>query len=334
MIGFVAFALHALRDSRQQSSGSAPRPPVRATTVADPSRYWRDAGFVEMVPPVRPPTSDDGALHIVVYLKLPDGRRVEARAGKAPDRMVLAYPPGTVADRVEYVGRGPFDGPPSGDWWPADVRGTTLGAAHEDFHVYRPTRPRSDAPLVGLDWPGGDDTAQTEATRALGALIERGVALGPSSASDRAEQAAHVRAINGCDGCHVAERPARTRDTDPGVVNRGTDGSGFFQVSTVLEDRAPLETYRPRNANAGDRFMRFVCGEDETPAIADRGMRGRVRCPGGDVPIGVLDVRAALDAGDPHATRMCASRLWLFSHLDAVAQAGFHAAAAECGGVP
>jgi hypothetical protein len=301
--------------------------PLEARTARDARTYWAREGFVEMTPPVRPPTSTDGELRIVVYVRLPEGATVTL--GKGEGATALVYPPGTAADRVEYFARGDRDGPP-GDGHVADVRGTEILKDGQRFHVLRPARASSGKDLLGLAWMRGDEASEAMATRAVGDLVERGFALGPAGGRARAEAAEHLRGLNGCAGCHALSRPPR-RDLGPvGAIHRGTDGSGFFQVSTVLTDRQPIETYRPRNANAGDRFIRFVCGVDESDArIADDGLGG-VRCDGGEVPVGVLDVHAALQAGDLHAERLCASRRYLVAHLDAAARRAFQREAAEC----
>jgi hypothetical protein len=330
-VACAALFVRTRGDRAETTESPAIRPPVRSVSLEHPADQWRDSGFVEMVGPVRPPTSEDAELRIVVYLQLPAGAAIATRAVDGGDDALLLYPPGTVADRVEYVGRGPIDDAPRADWLVADVRGTSLGASREEFHVYRPTSTRPDARLVGVAWPRDDDEAQIEATRALGELLERGVALAPSSAAAREAAARHLRAINGCAGCHTRGRAPRARAEEPGLVNRGTDASGFFQISTVLYDHAPLETYRARNANAGDPFVHFVCGPTRTGAIVAGDPLGRVRCPSGEIPVGVLDVRAALTAGDVHARRLCESRRWLFGHLDDPGRAQFGEAAAECG---
>ena len=306
--------------------------PVRAGRIFDPGTYWEREGFTEMTAPVRPPTTLDGEAHIVVYLRLPKGATIETRAVDGEAGATLAYPAGTVADRVEYFARAGVDEPPDRSWLAADVRGTSVAPGTQEFHVYRPSSNDANADLLGVAWPRGDEPAQREATRALGALVEEGIVAGPAGGAARKVSAEHLRAINGCAGCHEISRPPRLRLDAPGLVNRGTDASGFFQVSTVLSDRAPLETYRPRNANAGDRFVRFVCGPGDEPARADEGERGAVRCEDGRIPEGILDVRAALGAGDAHARRVCASRRFLYDHLDEIGRRRFADVIRACDG--
>jgi hypothetical protein len=335
LIALFVFGLGVLalrRTGRGTPSHAPPRPPVREVTLDGPDSFWQREGFVPMDAPVRPPTSEDGRDRIVVYLKLPAGGVVTTRFIEAQQRYSLEYPTGTLADRVEYQGDGPIDGPPQPGWRVGDVRGASLASEGDWFHVYRGTTDSATAPLLGLSWPRGDDTAQLEATSALVGLVLDGRVRAPRSAAARATMGERLRSLNGCAACHARERPPRARMDAPGIVNRASDSSGFFQVSTVLSDRAPLEMHRPRNLNVGDPFMRFVCGEGETPAVVEDSGLGSVRCPGREVPVGVLDLASALRAADPHALRVCASRRFLYEHLDALGRSVWIDAMAECGG--
>lgn len=327
----VAMLLAAvvLRLERKPSM-PAPAPPVRVSSIEDPSTYWTKHGFVPMIAPIRPPTSDDLETRIVVMIKLPDGARITTRS--FGNRYVLEYPPGTIADRIEYIARGGgLDDLPSSNWFVADVRGMMLGPRGQELYVYRPTAKTATSPLAGIAWPRDDEAAQKEATRALGTLVEERIIVGPASAAERSASAAHLRGLNDCAGCHVPYRAPRGRAEAPGIVNRGTDGTGFFHASTILEDRAPLETYRSRNANAGDPFVRFVCGTSEVPTVPEPGLRGIVRCPDGEIPVGILDVASAIHARDPHGLRVCASRRYLVDHLDETGRRVFGGAMAACG---
>ena len=109
--------------------------PVRAARIVDPGTYWEREGFTEMTAPVRPPTTLDGEAHIVVYLRLPKGATIETRAVDGEARDTLAYPPGTVADRVEYFARAGVDEPPHRSWRAADVRGTSIAPGAQEFPV-------------------------------------------------------------------------------------------------------------------------------------------------------------------------------------------------------
>jgi len=291
-----------------------PPPPEPPVVLAYAGDDFLD-GFVEMEAPIRPPTTEDGAVRIAVYLRLPDAP-VEAR----PD---LVFPPGTVARRVEWVAG-----------TVGDVRTTVLGEHGARFEVLRPRRPSVVASIValpnpprllGIAWPSDDTVAQREATRALGLLVEHRDVAAPQDVAARERSAAALRAKNDCAGCHAPRRPPRR---NPGLVNRGTDGSGFFHIPTVLGDRAPIETYRPRNANASDRFVSYRCETGQASVDA----RAGVTCPDGRVPVAELDLTAALRAADPHARAVCASRRYLLEHMSEAARSVYQDAARACEG--
>lgn len=301
--------------------------PVVSTEIAAPGTYWAREGFVEMTAPIRPPTTTDGSAHIVVYIKIPKDKRITIR--RSSGRPLLAFPTGTTADRVEYVGKGGIDDPPDPSWLAADVRGLRIQEVGEEFHALRPTGSSPSARLRGIAWPRDDARAQEEATRALGDLVVKGLVLSPSTAPERAKNAAHLRSINDCADCHRHGRPPRLHVDEPGVVNRGTDASGFFHVATVLDDRAPLETYRPRDANRSDPFVRYECDGRPAEVHASDDV-GAVRCKDGKIPVGILDVGGALRARDPHALRVCGSRRHLYEHLDDEAKGLFRTALDVC----
>ncbi|HVY44352.1 MAG TPA: hypothetical protein VHB21_00675, partial [Minicystis sp.] len=64
---------------------------------------WIERGFVEMVPTLRLPTRVDGRSRIEVWLRVPEGAKLGARAVEGQKRTTLVYPPGTIADRIELV---------------------------------------------------------------------------------------------------------------------------------------------------------------------------------------------------------------------------------------
>jgi hypothetical protein len=326
----VALGVVGAWGRRKKPPHPPPRLPAREVTLEGPESYWSREGYVLMDAPVRPPTSEDGRERIVVYLKLPAGGVVTSHAVEAESRVSLEYPAGTVADRVEYVGSGPIDTLPQADWRVMDVRGTSFRAAGEEFHVYRAPKDARSSALLGVAWPRGDAEAQEEATSALVGLVEDDRIFSPRFVEGHARFTTELRFLNDCGGCHVHDRAPRLREDAPPAPNRGADSSGLFQVPTVLSDRAPLETYRPRNANADDPFVRFVCGASEEPAIVDKGGLGHVTCAGGEVPEGVLDLGTAIRLSDAHALRVCASRRSLFEHLDEEGKTAYRSAMAEC----
>src|SRR5581483_11475852 len=109
------------------------------------------------------------------------------------------------------------------------------------------------------------------------------------------------------------------------------DDSGLYQLLAVLNDETALEFYRARNANVEDPFVSVGCAGGAAPRTArDPGGTARVVCSDQSVPVGRLDLVAALDAGDARARRICRSRMALASHLDDVGRQEFAAALREC----
>lgn len=299
--------------------------PAHREDVVDPRSFWSREGFFELVPPLRAPTSADGRARIVVMARLPPGATLGVVPG--PDgHPALRFPGGARVDRIEYFADADLDDPPGPTWRVGDVRSTTFDATGEDFRVLRPTADDPVAALRGVGWRRGDPVAQQKATEALGELVESGDVVGPADRAARRDAAAGLRSINGCAGCHTPHRPPGALSD---LVHRGTDASGLYQPMSVLSERAPVEAYRPRNTNLADPFVRFECAGGGL-AARDANAPGGVRCAGGDVPSGVLDLAAALAAGDRHAKRVCASRSTLWAHMDAPARAAFGPALAIC----
>jgi hypothetical protein len=249
--------------------------------------------------------TSSGKDDVRVWLKIPAGAHISATILSEQNRFALVYPVGTVAARVE-----------SGEGEILDVRGTEIveGGA-ERFFVYRPSREG----LRGVSWRRGDPEQQALATEKL-----VGLASG--------EAAGHVRSHNDCASCHAHARPPNASLDEHGIVNRATDTGGFFQVQTVLEDEAPLETYKPLDPNLDSPFVRVSCGDG--PPIVERGPGFlRARCPNGRVPVGHFDVADAALAGDAHALETCEARRALGRLLDGRAARTFERAIAECGPV-
>ncbi|HZS37272.1 MAG TPA: hypothetical protein VFF06_10610 [Polyangia bacterium] len=263
-------------------------------------------GFVEMVPPARLPTSVDGGDRIEVWLRIPPRGRVGAH--RAGGRWSLDYPPGTVAERREWLRERLID-----------VRGVRLGEPGRDrFFVEHAI---TDGRLEGYEWT----RARLDDERAVAAqLAERLRAAG--SAAPLVER---VRRLGACSGCHERDRAER-RDAAALGPRRATDGAGLFQVETVLADEVPIEAHRPRDLNATDRFVRVQCGASAAEPTSDaNGARGW-RCADGGVPIARFDLRAALAGGDPRAESLCRARRYLYDHMSSVARAAFANAFRAC----
>ncbi len=304
--------------------------PAGAHLLPDGSNYWKANGFVPMEPPVRLPTDRRGLGRVEVELLLPRSGVIRTRHLADQDRTVLSYPPGTIADRVEYRRR-------SGGLIVADVRGTRIAAdGHEIYRLYRPrdgaSPPGSEA-LFGYEWPRDNAAGRKAALTGFREAMGRGMgfAVGQRGLVRSRRHAAIGRfmALASCSSCHMHSRPATFAGGNPHRPRRATDGQGFYQVQEVLTDAAPLETYRPRDPNVKDRFIHYECSQ----GAKLRGPQGttRVRCGDGRVPRLVLDVRAALAAGDKRVGRLCAARRYLAAHLDAQGRVAFHDALAACG---
>src|SRR5207248_1269837 len=74
---------------------------LRAVQVPNDASYWKTAGFVEMVPPMRLPTVKSTEDAIQVWVKVPDDGKISVEWLEGQQRFTLKFPPGTVADRVE-----------------------------------------------------------------------------------------------------------------------------------------------------------------------------------------------------------------------------------------
>ncbi len=281
--------------------------------IDDHAGHWASAGFVEMVPPIRPPSSGDGGDRIVTYLRVPDAERVEIVAGA--DGPTLRFPPGTEADRVELDGTGAI----------VDVRGTRFEAdGREVFHVYRPAVAGA---LVGTEWQRDDPAAAARALAFLEAEARRASRLeGP--ALERFIR--RFDSLNDCASCHAHEQRQAIAER-PGHPNRRTDASGLYVPLESLGDVAPVERHRPRDTNADDPYVHTTCGDAPAELATGRDGARRYVCPGGGLPISRLDLAAARAAGDAHAQAVCASRAYLFAHLDEAGRRAFAGGFVECG---
>jgi hypothetical protein len=255
-----------------------------------------------MTSAIEPPASADGAQRITVWLRVPRGGAIDAR--RVGDRWVLAYPPGTVADRVELrVGGARAE--------PIDVRGTELLGDGEKFHALHEDQ---HGALEGFAWLRGDASAQDRAIASLAKTVARA----------KTGDARFFCQTGDCARCHVHDKPERL-DGAGGLPPLATDDAGFYRITTVLEDRAPLTESRDRDVNLESPWTSVTCASGP-PVVT-----GKIaRCPRGDVPVARWDMRAALAADDPHAQGVCASREWLRARMTERARAAFASALEEC----
>lgn len=307
---------------------------LHAVEVPNRVSYWRDAGFVEMVPPVRLPTNlrDDDT--IMVWVRIPPGRKITVRWVAEQKRYTLKFPPGTVADRVE-TGKNEQDAMQVVNGI-GDVRGARIG---EDgrmwFHVYEPVPGQPLSWLHGYEWLRMGTKADVEAG-------ERLVALYFPHAGPKAHQEMRVfRVLNHCGACHQIDQAEDAKVSahpsfegmafKPGEVNKmETDADGFFQPILVMKDSMGVVNIRPWDRNPDDPYITVWCGSDAVKAVTHGDHRGYA-CADGRVPVGKLDMAAALKHHDRHAEEVCAAREYVYKHMDAVGKQAFAREAAECG---
>jgi hypothetical protein len=264
---------------------------------------WEDAGFTELVTPLRPPTDERGADRVTVWMRLPEGATLTTERG--PDGPRLKMPTGAEVDRVELHDDGVAVRV-------EDVRGTEFLDGREEFHVIV----RAEGGLRGFAWDRADAAAQAAVDRELGSLV------GPA-------RSRRLVGFNQCASCHQPARPAATSvGSGP---HRPTDASGLYHVQAVLAEELPLERNRPVDANLDDPHFSARCLSGESPSVrASKGTR-HLECPAGEVVWGRYAVAEALAAGAPHASAVCASRRYLFEHLDDEGRAAFSSAFVACG---
>jgi len=304
---------------------SDPDDPVQRVTIEDPDTHWAHAGFVAMTPPVRLPSTSTERDDVVVWLKIPDGGVIETRAeaGRPPH---LLFPPGTISDRVEQRGK-------PGSRSVIDVRGTEiLEHGAQRMHTLRRRGRGDDRVLFGYEWPRAQPEAHAEATRRLlSELAQRPPGLNMSE--DRRDRyLASIERKNACTKCHGYDRLDNASEGEFGIVDRGTDSSGFFTPQTVLFDTLPLERYGDVDPNLDDPLIEISCPDGAPVELVDgtKGGRARATCSKGAVPHATLALAEALSQGDPRALSMCRARLYLYSHLDEAGRTAFAEAVKDC----
>ncbi len=296
---------------------------VRRIEITDPGRYWQDNGFVELTPAIR--VSVPLGARTLIYLRIPEGASVTTRLLADPQRPTIQLPPGSAAARVSLT---PDE---AGTWTIEDVRGTRWDARNREyFHVYRPARPEAGAPLVGFEWPRGEDTLQDRATELLTDLI-RDLKLPFRGSAPAPHEVAGFRALNDCAPCHMPDKRQAGSPFDR-LPPWPTDANGIYVPLAALSDRAVLSTTPTfHDPNAADPFVQARCADGAPATEYVRWGRHFFRCGDGSLPMGVHDMQAARAAGDAHAGRVCASRRYLFERMDETGRRAFAAAFRACG---
>lgn len=309
---------------------------IQLHAVRWPNRlsYWQQSGFVEMVPPLRLPTDKSTDDTIMVWLRIPAGSKITTQWLADQNRYTLKFPPGTVADRIESV-KNEHDAMHVVNGID-DVRGAKIAADGKTWwHVYETVPGQSTQWLRGYAWlrggPAGDD-------RAADSLIKL---LYPGAPASAQPEIGDFRKLNQCGLCHLINQPAPTQVPQnsifngmtlaPGtIINMMTDADGFFQPITVLTDSMTVRNARLWDLNADDPFITVRCGDQITKAVSHGDNRGYT-CPDRGVPIGTLDMVAALKHQDAHALQVCAARKYLYAHMDQQGRKAFASSFAECG---
>jgi hypothetical protein len=302
-------------------AGCAPdRAGVVEIAIDDPASHWRDDGFVKMEPPIHLPSSALGRAQVEIWLRLPASGDITTVLGD-DDVARLAFPAGTIVDRVEYAGEGEARRV-------VDVRGATIDDDERcRWHVLRPRRDSPGSALTGVQWACDDRPAQDAATATMLDVLREHVLPADMAAGRRDRELAGFAAKNDCGGCHVRARPDARTVGEHGTVHRGTDASGFFVPQTVLAEAAPLELYGAFDPNAADPGIEIDCGgAPPEPATTDP----RPKCADDRVPIARLDWPRAREHEPARIERVCAARAALVGRLDAPSRAHFAAALRAC----
>ena len=284
------------------------------TTTDDPLQ-WRAGGFIELTTPVRPPTTEDGAAHIVVVLRPPQGTVLRLQSSEP---LAFDLPVGTTAARVEYAGtEHAADHPVEASWRILDVRQFDWTAEGIACTVLRPD---GEGLLVGLRWRCGVN-ADAQAGELLATFVREGRFAGPRSSNGREHSAHRIRLVNDCRTCHQFGRAEDRRTT--ALVQRGTDAAGLFSLRSVFRDEDPVERYRPVDPNVGDPTMTPVCPGSEIDVAS-------ARCRDGLRPRLHVDVARGIRERNAHAAQLCEARRQLSSLLDPAGRAALQGTLVAC----
>lgn len=279
-----------------------------AIEIETPLTFHEREGFTALAPPVHIPTGDPQFDQVTVWLKLGEG---SITTTMIDGRSVLVFPEGTRADRVEVAGR-------EGARFISDIRGTTLTAAGPRFHVLRPTAPKPTAPLFGAQWPSNNPEAHAAATDYIATQIAASEPFASWEPAAREAQTQAFRQKNACLPCHDPGRPENTRAHEFGLVNRGTDGTGFFTPYTLFEDEAPLEQYGAHDRTLTDPLVDILCGDAVVDSPQDTGWNRT--CPDDVTPRARWRWDRAWSLDPTRAKQRCTQAMWLFERMEPAAR--------------
>ncbi|MCX4244995.1 hypothetical protein [Paraliomyxa miuraensis] len=302
--GWIAAGVASLAVSTA-CRGDAPPPGVTDVVIESPREHHVREGFVQLVPPVHLPSSSPDRDQVEIWVKVPQGSTIALALDDA-GRPTLEFPPGTLADRVEWMGKGDMRRI-------VDIRGTRIEAdGSQTFYVYRPSAPDPRAPLFGLEWARGDASVQEAATEHLVARVAAHPPVAQMPAARREAVLEGVRVRNGCAACHPLSRPENQAPRQHGLVDRGTDRSGFFTPQTVLWDEVPLEAYGAHDRSWHDPSIEVRCGGEIVAAPEGEVPR---RCSDGTIARGRMRWDVAEPAARAHRAAVCDGRRWLAAHM-------------------
>ena len=135
----------------------------------------------------------------------------------------------------------------------------------------------------------------------------------------RDAEVAAFRSKNACLPCHDPLRRDNETKGQFGLVNRGTNASGFFTPATAFADEVPMEQYGAHDRTVPDPLVDIFCGEellsDEVRRTWDR------HCPQGRVPRARWDWTRAWAEAPTRAKTRCDLAERLFSRMNAETKA-------------
>lgn len=284
---------------------------VSELNLEAPLDYHRTHGFIQMVPATHLPSSSNVVDQTEIWVKVPEGATITSRLDPK-GRAWLEFPEGTVADRVEFALLG-------SERRVTDIRGATIEAGRQRFHVLRPSEARPDAPLFGVQWTRADSVGHRAATERLLERLSRTPEAAAMLPKQRTAMLESVRSKNNCLPCHARGRPDNATLGEHGVVNRGTDYSGFFTPTTVLRDTNPLESYGRFDRSLADPAVTIKC--DGKTVRSDSLVKRR--CANKHVAVGHWNSTQAKIDGPEHHREVCRSRRALAEFFDASTRTRF-----------
>lgn len=313
--------------------------------IEAPHDHWRDGGFQSLVPSIHVPTVHGTRDVVQVWLRLPDGARIDARSRSNGDGRVLVLPSGSRVDRVQYrvtdsklhwgerqyIAARVED--PAEQLEVTDVRGIVeRGENERQFRILRRESGKPRSPLTGWAWSSGDEPAREQVGRSLEehlASARRPVGRPPlepeaiEAILNRTDCASCHRLAAEGEPANIGQARARVRDTD---------ASGLYTVVAVLQDHVDVSNHRLADVNHDDPFVEVRCGE--RPAHLEMDIEDREQrfvCPDGATPVAHRDVETALAEGDEYTERLCELRRFLFERSTPAAREAFRESYAVCG---